>query len=212
MESLKSFKKSYNIISFVYIVFGLVLLFWPAMSLKTICLAFGIITIIFGIVHLIGYFVKDNLTAVFRYDLVIGVIGVGIGIFVLIKPEFIISILPIAAGIFILFSSIMKFQNAMDLKRLEFERWWGVLGFAVTTTILGIVLIINPFKVATVLVQFLGISLVIDGCLNLVSVFILGKNVKRWKKQMEKGEDKEDDIIVDIVSEEDIPEDKNDIL
>ena len=66
-DSLKKLKTSYNWISFGYVVLGLVFLFWPELSLMTLCYAFGILTIVYGIVHLIGYFVRDRLISVFRW-------------------------------------------------------------------------------------------------------------------------------------------------
>lgn len=82
-DSLKKLKTSYNWISFGYVVLGLVFLFWPELSLMTLCYAFGILTNVYGIVHLIGYFVRDRLISVFRYDLVIGIIAVALGIMML---------------------------------------------------------------------------------------------------------------------------------
>lgn len=183
MELINTFKKSYNIVSILYILFGLVMLIWPKSFSVAICYAFGIITIIYGIVHLINYFVKDNMAALFRYDLVIGVIGVILGIFVLIRPVFILSILPFVLGIFLLFSSIMKLQNAVDLKRMEYEKWWIVLVFVLCSTILGIILIINPLKSQMVMVMFIGASLIIDGVMNLWSMFYIIKKVKQLQKE-----------------------------
>ena len=45
-DSLKKLKTSYNWISFGYVVLGLVFLFWPELSLMTLCYAFGILTIV----------------------------------------------------------------------------------------------------------------------------------------------------------------------
>ena len=145
-DSLKKLKTSYNWISFGYVVLGLVFLFWPELSLMTLCYAFGILTIVYGIVHLIGYFVRDRLISVFRYDLVIGIIAVALGIMMLIRPQYIVSILPILLGIFIILSSIMKIQNAIDLKRVDYPRWWLILVFALISIALGAILIWQPLR------------------------------------------------------------------
>ena len=187
-DSLKKLKTSYNWISFGYVVLGLVFLFWPELSLMTLCYAFGILTIVYGIVHLIGYFVRDRLISVFRYDLVIGIIAVALGIMMLIRPQYIVSILPILLGIFIILSSIMKIQNAIDLKRVDYPRWWLILVFALISIALGAILIWNPFAAASTL-MFVGASLCADGIMSLWSMFCLTRSVRRVEKKLKEEEE-----------------------
>lgn len=188
-DSLKKLKTSYNWISFGYVVLGLVFLFWSELSLMTLCYAFGILTIVYGIVHLIGYFVRDRLISVFRYDLVIGIIAVALGIMMLIRPQYIVSILPILLGIFIILSSIMKIQNAIDLKRVDYPRWWLILVFALISIALGAILIWNPFAAASTLMMFVGASLCADGIMSLWSMFCLTRSVRRVEKKLKEEEE-----------------------
>ena len=163
-DSLKKLKTSYNWISFGYVVLGLVFLFWPELSLMTLCYAFGILTIVYGIVHLIGYFVRDRLISVFRYD-------------------------PVLLGIFIILSSIMKIQNAIDLKRVDYPRWWLILVFALISIALGAILIWNPFAAASTLMMFVGASLCADGIMSLWSMFCLTRSVRRVEKKLKEEEE-----------------------
>ncbi|WP_343207892.1 HdeD family acid-resistance protein [Anaerolentibacter hominis] len=185
MEILKTFKKNYVVVAVLYMLFGLVLLIWPEMSLMTICYSFGVITIVFGIVRLIGYFVKDSFVSAFRYDLVIGVLAVAAGIFILIKPDFIASILPVVLGIFIIVSSMIKLQNALDLKRFHYDNWWVVVIFAVLTTVLGIIIIVNPFEAAKMAMMFVGVALAVDGVLSLISLLWVSRQIKKLKENTE---------------------------
>ncbi len=187
-DSIKNFKRSYNWISLGYVILGVIFLVWPQLSLMTLCYSFGILTIVYGIVHLIGYFVRDRMISVFRYDMVIGIIGVALGILILIRPQYIISILPILLGLFIILSSIMKVQNAFDLKRIDYPRWWLVLVFAAVSIALGLVLIWNPFAAASTLMMFIGASLCVDGLMSLWSMFCLSRSLKRVKKAMDEME------------------------
>ena len=171
-DSIKNLKRSYNWISLGYVILGAVFLFWPELSLMTLCYAFGTLTIVYGIVHLITYFVRDRMISVFRYDMVIGIIAVILGILILIRPQYIINILPILLGLFIILSSIMKIQNAVDLKRVGYPKWW-------------LILIWNPFAAAATLMMFIGASLCIDGIMSLWSMFCLSRNVKKVKKAMD---------------------------
>jgi len=184
-DGFKHFKSSYSWISLGYVILGGIFLIFPELSLTTLCYAFGILTIVYGIVHLITYFVKDRLVSVFRYDMVIGILAVGLGILILICPQLVINILPILIGVFILLSSIMKIQNAVDLKRVEHPRWWLFLIFALISIALGVVLIWNPFEAASLLMMIIGASLCVDGFTSLWSNFSLSRRLKKVKKAMD---------------------------
>ena len=82
MNEKKHFKTSYIFTSLGYVILGAIFLIHPELSLNVVCYAFGTLTIIYGIVHLITYFVKDRLESAFRYDMVIGIIAVALGIFI----------------------------------------------------------------------------------------------------------------------------------
>ncbi len=60
-------------------------------------------------------------------------------------PSVIISILPFIVGIVLVFSGLIKVQDGINLKRFNYDRWFLVLGFAVISVILGIVVLLNPF-------------------------------------------------------------------
>ena len=121
--------------------------------------------------------------------LVIGIIAVALGIMMLIRPQYIVSILPILLGIFIILSSIMKIQNAIDLKRVDYPRWWLILVFALISIALGAILIWNPFAAASTLMMFVGASLCADGIMSLWSMFCLTRSVRRVEKKLKEEEE-----------------------
>ena len=108
----------------------------------------------------------------------------------LIRPQYIVSILPILLGIFIILSSIMKIQNAIDLKRVDYPRWWLILVFALISIALGAILIWNPFAAASTLMMFVGASLCADGIMSLWSMFCLTRSVRRVEKKLKEEEEK----------------------
>jgi len=173
-----------------YVILGAVFLLRPELSLNVVCYALGILIIVYGIVHLITYFVKDRLESAFRYDMVIGIIAVALGIFILICPQLVAGILPFLIGLFILLSSIMKVQNAVDMKRTEHPRWWLFLLFALISAALGVTLILNPFGSVKLLMMFIGASLLADGVMSLWSMLGLALSLRKVKKAMKELEER----------------------
>ena len=214
MKEKKRLKTSYVLVSLGYVILGAVFLLRPELSLNVVCYALGTLVIVYGIVHLITYFVKDRLESAFRYDMVIGIVAVALGIFILICPQLVASVLPFLIGIFILLSSIMKVQNAVDMKRTEHPRWWLFLVFALISAALGVTLIMNPFGSAAVLMMFVGASLLADGVMSLWSMLGLALSLRKVKKAMKALEERakiervEGEVIVET---EELPEEESEI-
>ncbi len=183
-------KRSYGWASLVYVILGGTFLFRPEMSLTTISSAIGILILLYGVVHLIIYFAHDRMVSVYGYDLVVGIIAAVIGVFMLILPKLIASVLPFVMGIFLIAGSIMKIQNAIDLNRMEYPRWWSTLISAVISLLFGLFLFWNPFGAVKVTIMIIGIALLLDGLAGLWSMFMLARNVKKVRRNMAEEEER----------------------
>jgi len=173
----KSLKISFIISSILYMALGAFLLIWPTTSLNVICYAFGGITLFYGFFRLASYLGNRENPSVLQADCFFGIIMIGIGIFLLIQPDIIRSILPIVLGLFIIFNSIIKLQYAFELKAAFYEKWWILLFLGIVTAGLGTVIAFNPFASTELMIMAMGIVLVADGLSNLFtllfSAFIL---------------------------------------
>ena len=85
----------------------------------------------------------------------------------LLKPEFVIRLIPVIVGIIIILHGIYDLQQAVYLCRAKYSFWWLALLFAVLTVAFGGVLIWNPFEAMNIAVKFIGVFLVFDGVSDL---------------------------------------------
>lgn len=182
---MKGIKNGYSIMAVSDIIFGIVLLIWPDVSMKTFCYVLGIMCVIFGIVHIIMYFSRDKMEAMLQMDMVTGICLLAFGIFVLVRPELIISILPFVVGVILLLGAVVKFQNCLDMKKLGFTKWYLILIAALVMVAVGIILVINPFEAAEAMMILLGAGLLADGIISLFDIFMLNSLVKKAKKAAE---------------------------
>ena len=104
------------------LICGLVLLLMQELTLVTIANVIGILVIIIGAFFLIGYFLRKELAAG-NNDLIKGLVIVCIGIFICVKSELVVSVLPVVLGIGVVLSGILKLQHAFELKRMGFDTW-----------------------------------------------------------------------------------------
>lgn len=197
MEEVRGFRKNFIILSVFYVIAGIVLLFWPEMSIELFCRVLGIGMLIAGITHVIIYFTKDHMLNVMQMDLVIGVLCSSFGAYFLLHPEFVESALPFAVGVLLLMGAIVKLQNAIDMKRLHFRFWKVVLFFSIVMLISGGLLIYNPFT-GDILTLFIGIALILDGLLNIICMLCIAHLYKKMTKMKMNGKGAVDAQIVDM--------------
>lgn len=182
MKEVKQFSKSYIFISALYVVLGVVLLAWPTLSVQMICYGLAVAMIVIGISYGIMYFTKDNLEGFLQMDLVIGIICLAFGIFILLNPTFLSSVLPFAMGIILLLGAIVKIQSAFNMKKLRFKKWYLTLICALVIGVLGAVLLWNPFKEEKYMILYIGICLILDGLTNLISLICIQTRIRKLKK------------------------------
>lgn len=182
MEKVRKFKLMYGLVSLGYLVLGLVLLFYPAFSMATLCYVFGILTLVYGVFHIVVYFMKDGTTSIFRFDLVIGLIAVAASIWMLARPAGILKLIPIILGAFVLLSALMKLQYSIDLRKMDYERWWLVLIFALVCGALGVLLLFRPFAAAKTMTMLLGGVLALDGIAGIWTMVCISMQFHRLKK------------------------------
>ncbi|MDL2252949.1 DUF308 domain-containing protein [Ruminococcaceae bacterium OttesenSCG-928-I18] len=172
MESAKRFRVNFIILSLGYILLGVFRILNRDAESLLICYILGGFAIVGGIVRVAFYFLKESGTRIFRNDLALGVLLLFAGIYCILKPETILSLLPVVLGFCVIFDSVLKLEYSFDMKRAVFGGWWFVMVLAVISAICGILLVLGSFS-GTVLFYFLGSVLLFDGALNLITLAML---------------------------------------
>lgn len=175
---MKTAKIGYIVMSVLFCVLGVVLFVSPAVSVVWIGRLLGIGMMIFGVVKLVGYFSRDLFRLAFQYDLAFGALLIALGLVTLLHPNSAMSFLCIMFGIPVLADGLFKIQMAIDSHRFGVRSWWVVLLLAVLTCVIGVLLVLRPSDGAQVLTMMMGISLFLDGVLNLSVAICLVKIVR----------------------------------
>lgn len=176
---LKAIRGSYIAASVLYMVIGIILLLFPEMSLKIVCAIFGTVILAIGLIKILTYFKNRDVGFIGQLGLVIGIIISVMGGFLLLQPDVILSILPVIIGIYIIFDSLQNFKQALELYKAGYDKWWSMLLLAAVLVILGVVIVINPFKTVALSVRFIGAIFVFNGIANIASIIFTSKQVKK---------------------------------
>ena len=161
------------------LICGLVLLLMPELTLVTIANVIGILVIIIGAFFLIGYFLRKELAAG-NNDLIKGLVIVCIGIFICVKSELVVSVLPVVLGIGVVLSGILKLQHAFDLKRMGFDTWVRIGLTAAVNIFIGLIVILNPFSTVAWLMRLVGIGFLFSGVTDLITTIYVSKKASEY--------------------------------
>lgn len=168
-------------ISVCAIILGLILIFYPSMSLKTLGVIGGIYLLAHGTVLL---YLSFKLSKVFvPYETMFnGAFSILLGIVLLCKPDSVSVLIAIAFGMWIISSSVNNIKVAYFFREIEQFPSVLMILIGVLDIILGCLVIINPFETSISLTVFIGIILCIHSIFNIINMIILRKNVTEKEK------------------------------
>ena len=164
---MRTFKTSYLTSSLLFVAAGVALLVWPSLSIKVVCGLFGAVILAKGLFTLWAA-LREQTSTLFRYwNWVFGAAASAMGVFLLVRPQTVVSVLPILVGLFVIFDGVMRIESAVSLRKAGYQRWWLFLVLALLSAGLGVMMLCNPFGTVELLVMAIGIVFVVEGVLNL---------------------------------------------
>ena len=178
----KKLKWNLILMSVLYLALGIFLLMVPGTALNVVCYALGAVVLACAVVQLVRYFAVERGIFQSQLTLISGLVCLGLGAFLIIRSDIVVRILPIVFGLFVIFDSLGRIQNTLELRRCNYDSWKGFLLLAVLSIVLGVVMILNPFGTMETLVMAIGVILIIEGALNLLSALYTVIAVKRFIK------------------------------
>ncbi len=147
------------------ILFGLVALFFPGLTLALFILFFGIFAIVDGVINLIDMFRRIGERRTWWPQLVIGIVGIAAGLFVFAYPGITALILLYVIAFWAIFVGMLEIFASFATGQL--------LLFAVglLSALFGFILLANPGRGALALVMVIGIFWIVRGIVLLVQSF-----------------------------------------
>lgn len=169
-KRLKAAKAGYTVLSLLLCLLGIFLMVKPDFSIVLLCRIMGGILLLFGAVKIIGYCSRDLYRLAFQYDLAFGILLMALGIILAIRTDMLIHLVCILMGVCVLADALLKIQTAVDARVFGIRWWWLILTAAILAGIVGFILIFRPSKSTEMIMVLLGISLLAEGILNLITV------------------------------------------
>lgn len=161
------------IVSFLFILFGIMLMAKPELIMSMISVILGTICIIMGILKGIDYFAsgkKDN------YLLAIAIVAVIAGIIIMFCADIIASVFRILIALWILYSGIMNLQTTIVWKNYQSRLWLLALILSIVTIMAGIYILITNGA----MLQIIGSVIIIYGIMDIIESTIFIKKIDHY--------------------------------
>lgn len=149
------------------IVVGLLLMFWPGITIITVLYLLGAVFAIMGISSLISYF-KAPENARPTGVLASGVLFCVIALIVFVFPQVIAGFFSVVLGIVLVICGAVNAVRSMELKAHGRNSWIASLILSLLIAIGGVVIIANPFATTSLFVFVLGLIIASNGIIDLI--------------------------------------------
>lgn len=181
-EALKRIKADVILSALLCIALGVVLIVWSAETIKIMCWALAAGLVIIGVINIISYF-RDKRMHMFSG--VLGLIVILIGIWLFMRPDSVVSLIPIVIGVILAVHGIQDVKLAIETKRNGYEKWWSILLMGIVSLVLGVLCVVYAFGLVTLALKFIGVALIYDGLSDLWIVSRASKAAKQKKLEEE---------------------------
>ncbi|MDE6737813.1 MAG: DUF308 domain-containing protein [Lachnospiraceae bacterium] len=182
---LKRLKTNIVISAILCVVLGIVLVVWPDLSRQIVCIAIGAVLLISGGVRLAVYFTNKDGSMYAQMSLIAGIVLAVVGVWILMKPDKVLAIIPIIVGIVIVLHGINDLQQAVSLCKDKYDKWWVALVLGLLTIGFGVLLICRPFEALDTVVMMIGLFLIYDGLSDIWIVSRIYRTAKVLKQEAE---------------------------
>ena len=163
-DFLKRIRADYLFSSLLLIALGVIFIIYNDGVLDILGSVFAIILLVIGVIYICSFFLNLLTNG---FSVVLGIIVLAIGIWFLINPNIIVSLIPILLGIVLLFHGIRGLIESLSAKKYGFGSWTIGIILEIISIVFGILCIVDAFGMMEKATIVVGIILIYNGFSNM---------------------------------------------
>lgn len=155
------------------LIIGVLLLIKPIGFTRGIIIALGVPLTLQGIRAIVDYIRKKPQEAAEGNLLTKGLLMTCGGMFCMFRSSWFIAAFPVLTmfyGVLTLVSAFGKLQWTADMLRLKHKYWFFALISAALSLILAVMIIANPFSSTAAMWVFIGVSMIVESVMDVVTI------------------------------------------
>jgi uncharacterized membrane protein HdeD (DUF308 family) len=146
------------------IAFGIVALIWPAMTLLTLVLVYGIFAIADGVLSIIGAITDREKSSSTWLLALVGVLGIIAGTLALVWPAFIAVGLVLYVGLWAIFRGVVDVVTAVRLRK-DIPNEWMLALSGVLSIVFGFLIFMAPAVGLLAVIWVIAFCAILEGLL-----------------------------------------------
>ncbi|MEW6554073.1 MAG: DUF308 domain-containing protein [Actinomycetota bacterium] len=159
------------------LAFGIAILVWPQATTLVLLIFFGVLAILFGIVHIVGAIIAARKQESWVLELFLGLAEIVIGIIVLARPGVGVAAVLVLIIVWLMAMGMTELFAAIEVKASAgWKVFLGILGLI--SLVIGFVFMFNPLFGIKTVILILGIYAVCMGVLRVIFAFV----IRSWLK------------------------------
>lgn len=185
------------ILDLIMIVLGAIFIISPSGVESVLCYILAAAVAVIGLVNLAGYFIQkaDEETGRRGNGFVLGILLICLGIFIVVRQELVIALVPFLFGVMVMIRGLMVIQGSFYMRRMGFGI--GIpLATGLLTMALGLFIMLFPFETAEVLFILIGCSLLAGGITGIIQEFMVWSAARKLAHEIERAKDMEGAQVV----------------
>ena len=163
------------------ILFGVLALIWPEITILSLVILFGVFVLLEGILNLVIGIASSGTNQRWWLALLEGLVGVGIALLTFFWPNVTAVALLYFIAAWALISGVMEIFTAIRVRKMIDNEWAMILN-GILSIVFGILLFVFPGESAISLIWLIGIFAIVIGILLFVLAFRLRQH--RHENQM----------------------------
>lgn len=181
-EVFKQVTNSIICSSIVACIVGLILIFYPDLSIVTCGIIAGAYVIAHGIALIVLDFKASKYFIPFE-GILSGIACIILGIILCVRPGIVATLITIALGLWVILSSVNVIKMAIAVRK-EASNWVLLLILGIVDLIAGVIVLLNPFEATISLTLFIGIMIVVHSIISIVDMIVVKKEAKDFEKAL----------------------------
>ncbi|SCW66880.1 Uncharacterized membrane protein HdeD, DUF308 family [Ruminococcaceae bacterium YRB3002] len=145
----------------VLLVLGIVLIVWPVDAALMLTRIVGIVMLVFAVIEIVVFVMSKSKESLEVIVLIGSIILAGIGIWLIVNPDWLVQFFNILFGLIICIYGIFGIVSSIGYARHSGGLWWIGLIMSVIGVALAILIFMNPFATPKMLMIIIGVTLIV---------------------------------------------------
>lgn len=163
-ELFNRIKADYLLSSILCIALGIIFIVMRGGVIDLLGSVLAIAMIVIGAVYL-GSFFLNFLTN--GFSVLLGILILAVGIWFLLQPAVIVSLIPIVIGVLLFFHGIRAIKEIAEARKFGYSAWGAGLVLAIISIVCGLICVFDAFGVMEKAVIVVGLILIFNGISNI---------------------------------------------